>query len=52
MLFTDDVVLVDEIKADVNRKLELWRKTLESKRFRLICNVILVVLAAKTEMPF
>ena len=25
MLFTDDVVLVDESPAGVNRKLELWR---------------------------
>jgi len=29
------VVLVDESKAGVNRKLELWRCTLESKGFRL-----------------
>ena len=35
MLFADDVVLVDESKAGVNRKLELWRCTLESKEFRL-----------------
>jgi hypothetical protein len=35
MLFVDDVVLVDETKAGVNRKLELWRQTLESKGFRL-----------------
>ncbi|CAO2043645.1 unnamed protein product [Urochloa humidicola] len=35
MLFADDVVLVDESKAGVNRKLELWRQTLESKGFRL-----------------
>ncbi|KAM0844118.1 hypothetical protein ACQ4PT_057266 [Festuca glaucescens] len=35
MLFADDVVLVDETRADVNRKLELWRQTLESKGFRL-----------------
>ena len=27
MLFTDDVVLVDESRAGVNRKLELWRRT-------------------------
>ena len=31
----DDVVLVDESRAGVNRKLELWRRTLESKGFRL-----------------
>ncbi|KAG2620444.1 hypothetical protein PVAP13_3NG111520 [Panicum virgatum] len=35
MLFADDVVLVDECRAGVNRKLELWRCTLESKEFRL-----------------
>ena len=35
MLFADNVVLVDERQAGVNRKLELWRQTLESKGFRL-----------------
>ena len=35
MLFADDVVLVDESRAGVNRKLEMWRRTLESKGFRL-----------------
>ena len=35
MLFADDVVLVDDSRAEVNRKLELWRQTLESKGFRL-----------------
>jgi hypothetical protein len=30
MLFADDVVLVDESREGVNRKLELWRQTLES----------------------
>ena len=35
MLFADDVVLVDESQAGVNRKLELWRQILESKGFRL-----------------
>ena len=35
MLFADDVVLVDESRAGVNRKLELWRRMLESKGFRL-----------------
>ena len=38
MLFADDVVLVDESRAGVNRKLELWRRTLESKEFRLSRN--------------
>ena len=35
MVFADDVVLVDESMAGVNRKLELWRRTLESKGFKL-----------------
>ena len=35
MLFADDVVLVDESRAGINMKLELWRQTLESKGFRL-----------------
>ncbi|PVH47896.1 hypothetical protein PAHAL_4G180500 [Panicum hallii] len=35
MLFADDVVLVDEIRAGVNMKLELRRHTLESRGFRL-----------------
>ena len=35
MLFADDVGLVDESQVGVNRKLELWRQTLESKGFRL-----------------
>jgi Reverse transcriptase (RNA-dependent DNA polymerase) len=34
MLFTDDVVLIDESRIRVNQKLELWRQTLESKVFR------------------
>jgi hypothetical protein len=35
MLFADNVVLVDESQTRVNRKLELWRQTLESKGFRV-----------------
>ncbi|PUZ50923.1 hypothetical protein GQ55_6G114100 [Panicum hallii var. hallii] len=35
MLFADDVVLVDESRAGVNMKLELWRHMLESRGFRL-----------------
>jgi hypothetical protein len=27
MLFEDDVLLVDDSATEVNRKLELWRKT-------------------------
>jgi hypothetical protein len=35
MLFADDVVLVDESRTGVDQKLELWRRTLEAKDFRL-----------------
>jgi hypothetical protein len=35
MLFTDDVILVNESKMGVDQKLELWRRTLEAKCFRL-----------------
>jgi hypothetical protein len=35
VFFADDVVLVDKSMTRVNRKLELWRRTLESKGFRL-----------------
>jgi hypothetical protein len=35
MLLADDVVLVDESKTGVDQKLELWRRTLEAKGFRL-----------------
>ena len=35
MMFADDVVLVDDSQAKVNRKLKMWRQTLESKDFRL-----------------
>jgi hypothetical protein len=35
MLFTDDVVLVDESRTGVDQKLELWIRTLEAKCFRL-----------------
>jgi hypothetical protein len=31
-----DVVLVDESRVGVNRKVDLWQKTLESKGLRLI----------------
>jgi hypothetical protein len=33
--FADYVVLLDESRARVNRKLELWLESLESKGFRL-----------------
>jgi hypothetical protein len=35
MLFTDNVVLVDESRTGVDQKLKLWRRTLEEKSFRL-----------------
>jgi hypothetical protein len=35
MLFVDDVVLVDESRTGVDQKLDLWRRTLEAKGFRL-----------------
>jgi hypothetical protein len=35
ILFADDVVLVDESRTGVDQKLELWRRTLEAKSFRL-----------------
>jgi hypothetical protein len=31
ILFSDDVVLVNETRVGVSMKLELWRQTLESK---------------------
>jgi hypothetical protein len=35
MLLADDVVLVDVSRTGVDQKLELWRRTLEAKGFRL-----------------
>jgi hypothetical protein len=35
ILFADDVVLVDESRTGVDQKLELWRRTLATKDFRL-----------------
>ena len=35
MLFADDIVLIDETRAEVNVKLELWWQTLESQGFRI-----------------
>ena len=35
MLFANNIVLVDETRAGVNTKLELWRQTLKSRGFRL-----------------
>ena len=38
MLFTDDTVLVAEIKVEVNAKLEIWREALESKGLKISIN--------------
>ena len=35
MLFTDDIVLIDESREGVKTKLERWRDTLKAKGFRL-----------------
>ena len=35
MLFADDIVILGESKVEINWKLELWRRTLESKGFRI-----------------
>jgi len=35
MLFTDDIVLIEETRDRLNDKLEKWRHTLESRGFRL-----------------
>ena len=35
MLFVDDIVLISENKEGVNKKLELWRQTLEAQGFKL-----------------
>ncbi|XP_070044986.1 uncharacterized protein [Nicotiana tomentosiformis] len=35
MLFTDDIVLIDEMWAGVSARLEVWRRTFESKGFKL-----------------
>jgi hypothetical protein len=35
MLFADDVILMDESRMGVDQKLELWRRILKAKGFRL-----------------
>ena len=35
MLFVNDIVLIDETKERVNKKLELWRQILKVREFRL-----------------
>jgi len=35
MLFSDNIVLIDESREGLNTKLEPWRDTLEAKGFRL-----------------
>ncbi len=34
-MFADDIVLIDEAQQVINRKIELWKSTLESKGFKL-----------------
>ena len=34
MFFADDIVLVAELREEINVKLEIWRNTLESKSCR------------------
>ena len=35
MLFADNIVLISETKEGDNKKLKLWRQTLETRGFRL-----------------
>ncbi|XP_070023291.1 uncharacterized protein [Nicotiana sylvestris] len=35
MLFANDIVLIDELRAGVNNRLVVWRQALESKGFKL-----------------
>ena len=35
MLFTNDMVIVDELRDGVNAKLERWWEALESKGFKI-----------------
>jgi hypothetical protein len=35
MLFADDIVMINETRAGVNTELEMWRRTLESKGFKI-----------------
>ena len=54
MLFVDDVVLIDEAIVGIDRNLELWRQTLESKGLRLNRTMIndmsnFIVLGVKRE---
>jgi hypothetical protein len=35
MVFTDDVILANESKTEVDQKLKFWRRTLEAKGCRL-----------------
>ncbi|XP_070034892.1 uncharacterized protein [Nicotiana tomentosiformis] len=35
MLFADDMVMIDESRASVNERLEVWRQALKSKGFKL-----------------
>ena len=35
MIFTDDIIFIDETKKENNTKLKLWRQTLKAREFRL-----------------
>lgn len=35
ILLADDIVLIDEMPGGVNDRMEVWRKTLESKGYKL-----------------
>lgn len=34
MFFVDDIILVEESREEMNRKLEMWRQVFESHDFR------------------
>ena len=40
ILFVNEIFLVEELQEDVNYKLKMWRKALESKEFCLSINKI------------
>ena len=35
ILFVDNIILIDETREGINKKLECWRQTLESRSFKL-----------------
>ena len=36
MLFTNDIIVVDETRSEVNAKLEIWQDTLEYKGWQFL----------------